>query len=538
MDDTSNGPQEPESDLPEDIEPESDFPEDIEPDTPPEDVTTTKSLYGHPLAALGGALMVAGIFVFIILIGLDYLSDAENPYRSLVAFIGAPVIGILGLGLFLIAIRVQVYSAKRRGEQVRWRLTIIPSSARYMRNLWLFLGLFAVLVVVFIYAGFRGYEATESVAFCGETCHTVMGPQIETYDDSAHARVPCVECHIGPGTSFWVQSKIDGIRQVMAVAMDSYDRPIHTPVVSLRPAPETCEECHWPEQFYGQKLQTKQYYRTDEANTPWTVSLLVNIGGGNPQTGRAEGIHWHMVTDAVVEYIPVDEKRQDIPWFRVTKPDGSVEVFADPSATYPDPDDPETELRTMDCVDCHNRPSHTFEPPAVAVNLALSKGEISVDLPFIRAVGVDLLNAEYATLDEALTAIPTGLRDFYAGQYPNEAATMQAEIEEAIVELVGIYEGNFFPEMNTDYRARENNLSHFVNDGCYRCHGGDQVNEVGEPLPADCSSCHEIVAQGSSADVSDLESDIAGIDFIHPLDIGNVWETVKCTQCHTRESGY
>ena len=216
--------------------------------------------------------------------------------------------------------------------------------------------------------------------------------------------------------------------------------------MSLRPAPETCEQCHWPEQFYGQKLSTKQYYRTDETNSPWTVSLLVNIGGGNPQTGRAEGIHWHMVTDSVVEYIAVDEKRQDIPWFRVTKPDGSVEVFSNPNATYPDPDDPETEVRVMDCVDCHNRPSHTFEPPAVAVNLALSKGEISVDLPYIRSIGVDLLNAEYATLDEALGSITDGLRDYYATQYPTVAATMQEEVEEAIEHLLEIYEGNFFPK--------------------------------------------------------------------------------------------
>jgi len=244
------------------------------------------------------------------------------------------------------------------------------------------------------------------------------------------------------------------------------------------------------------------------------------------------------VTDSVVEYIAVDEKRQDIPWFRVTKPDGSVEVFSNPNATYPDPDDPETEVRVMDCVDCHNRPSHTFEPPAVAVNLALSKGEISVDLPYIRSIGVDLLNAEYATLDEALGSITDGLRDYYATQYPTVAATMQEEVEEAIEHLLEIYEGNFFPEMNTDYRARENNLSHFVNDGCYRCHGGEQVNEVGEALPADCSICHEIVAQGPSDDVADLESDIAGIDFVHPLDIGDVWQTVKCTQCHNRESGY
>ena len=530
MDDTSNEPQEPESEVPEPVEAA---------DPPVEETEAiTKSLYGHPLAALGGALMVAGILVFIVLLGLDYMSEAENPYRALVAFIGAPVIGIIGFLLFMIAIRVQVRSAKKQGEHVRWRLTIIPSSARYMRNLWLFLGLSGFLVIILIYAGFRGYEATESVAFCGETCHTVMGPQIETYDDSAHARVPCVECHIGPGTSFWVQSKIDGIRQVVAVAMDSYDRPIQTPVVSLRPAPETCEHCHWPEQFYGQKLATKQYYRTDEANSPWTISLLVNIGGGNPQTGRAEGIHWHMVTDSVVEYIPVDDKRQEIPWFRVTHSDGSVEVFSDPSATYPDPEAEETEVRTMDCVDCHNRPSHSFEPPAVAVNLALSKGELSGDLPFIRAIGVDLLNAEYETLDEALAEIPAGLRDYYASEYPTEAATMQAEIEKAIEVLLGIYEGNFFPEMQTDYRARENNLSHFVNDGCFRCHGGDQVNEVGEALEADCDSCHQIIAQGDSADLTQLESDIAGVDFVHPLDIGNVWETVKCTQCHTRESGY
>jgi hypothetical protein len=192
----------------------------------------------------------------------------------------------------------------------------------------------------------------------------------------------------------------------------------------------------------------------------------------------------------------------------------------------------------MDCVDCHNRPSHQFAPPAVAVNLALSKGEISGDLPFIRAIGVDLLNAEYATLDQALAEIPVGLREYYEQQYPDRVSELSGEIDRAVEVLLGIYEGNFFPEMKTDYRARENNLSHFINDGCFRCHGGAQVNEVGEALPIECSSCHEIVAQGASADLAELESDISGVDFIHPLDIGDIWETVKCTQCHTRESGY
>jgi len=192
----------------------------------------------------------------------------------------------------------------------------------------------------------------------------------------------------------------------------------------------------------------------------------------------------------------------------------------------------------MDCVDCHNRPSHKFTPPAVSVNLALSKGEISRDLPFIRAVGVDLLNADYATLDEALAGIPAGLREYYDQQYPDRVAELTEDINQASSVLLGIYKSNFFPEMNTDYRARENNLSHFVNDGCFRCHGGDQVNEAGEPLPATCDSCHEIIAQGPSADLNELQNDIAGVSFVHPLEIGDIWETVKCTQCHTRESGY
>ncbi len=170
-----------------------------------------------------------------------------------------------------------------------------PSDPRYMRNLWLFLGLLVVLLGVVAFTGIKAYQATESVAFCGETCHTVMEPQAVTYENSPHARVACAECHIGPGASFWVKSKVDGLRQVWKTITNTYDRPVATPIRNLRPAQETCEECHWPEQFYGQKLVNRSYYRTDEANSPWTISLLVNVGGGNPRTGVPEGIHWHMI---------------------------------------------------------------------------------------------------------------------------------------------------------------------------------------------------------------------------------------------------
>ena len=497
-----------------------------------------RSLYRHPLAAVGGALIATGAFAFFVLSAVDIGADVENPYRSLVTFVGAPAIFTLGVILFLIAARIQVRKARRLGEDIHFMLRVEPSDPRYMRNLWVFLGLTFLFLLVVAWSGFKAYEATDSVSFCGESCH-VMDPQNVTYANGPHARVPCVDCHIGPGGSFWVKSKIDGIRQLVATATNSYDRPIHTPVEDLRPAQQTCEGCHWPEQFFGQKLINRTYYRTDEANTPWTISLLLNVGGGNPRTGELEGIHWHMLSANDVEYIATDEKRQEIPWVRVTNTEtGEVTIYSDPDEEFPDPADPDTEIRLFDCMDCHNRPSHSFQPPATAMNLEISKGNISRDLPFVRAIGLGLLNIDYETREQAIASIDSGLAGFYADQYSELADEMAAKIAAATESLQKVYENNFFPELKTDYRARTNNLSHFVSDGCFRCHTSDLQTETGAQISADCESCHSIVAQGATDVVADLNNDLGGLDFEHPAAIGGVWQTVKCTQCHNPSSGY
>lgn len=500
--------------------------------------TKKRTLFRHPLAALGGALFLAGGFLFLILILIDLSSDVENPYRSLVTFVAAPAVILLGFALFLIAIWLQVRAARRRGEKVRFNLSIDPTDPSYMRNLWLFLGFSAVLIFVVTYSGTRAYDATDSVGFCGETCHVIMEPQNVTYHNSPHARVPCVECHIGPGASFWVKAKFDGIRQVFATIFNTFSRPIETPVENLRPAQETCEECHWPRQFYGEKLVTHTYYRTDEENSPWTINLLVKIGGGNPRTGKLEGIHWHMLGANTVEYLALDRKRQEIPWVRFVNSDGDTIVYVDPDADIPDLNDPATEIRRFDCMDCHNRPSHSFLPPAKALNLALSTRNISPELPYVRKVGLSLLNDEYDSKQEALAAISQGLFEYYQENYPELLEAKKDEIDQATRSLLTIYNQNFFPEMKTDYRARENNLSHFVNDGCFRCHDGVKENEEGETLSSKCTSCHLIVAQGPSEKLSEIASDISGLEFQHPEDIDEAWKEMKCTECHTPESGY
>jgi hypothetical protein len=506
---------------------------------PPDQEAEGRSLYRHPLAAVGGAFVLAGSLVFLLLVFIDLTSPNENTYRSLITYFAVPAVVVIGLLLFLIAVRRQVVNARRRGENVRFNLRIEPSSPRYMRSLWLFLGLGVALLLATGWAGFKGYEATDSVSFCGETCHAVMGPQATAYENSPHAQVLCAECHIGPGTSFWVRSKIDGIRQVIKTATNTYDRPIKTPVESLRPAQQTCEQCHWPSQFYGRKLVTKHYYRSDEANSPWTISMLVNIGGSaGTQDAGSDGIHWHMLAGKTIEYLAVDEKRQDIPWVRVVRDDGSVSTYADPNASYPDPADSATELRVFDCIDCHNRPSHQFLPPAVAINQEIASDTISRDLPYIRRVGLELLNSLYETQDEAEAAIRSTLAAYYSETYPDRVDDLGDEIAEAADTLVDIYRGNFFPEMKTDYRAHLDNVSHFVNDGCFRCHGSDMVDEAGTTISMECDSCHTIVAQGPSDDIDSLDQNLDGLEFVHPVDIGTQWEEINCTGCHTASEGY
>jgi len=498
-----------------------------------------RTLFRHPLAAVGGAMFMAGGALFIILLLIDFTSGAENPYRSLVTFVMAPAVITLGALLFLLSVWVQVRGARRRGEKVRFSLSIDPTDPGYMRNLWLFLGLVAVLVILVIYSGTQAYDATDSVSFCGETCHTVMEPQNVTYHNSPHARVPCVECHIGPGASFWVKAKFDGVRQLFATALETYDRPVETPIENLRPAQETCEECHWPKQFYGDKLVTRTYYRTDEENSPWTINLLVKIGGGNPRTGELEGIHWHMIVSNRIDYIATDYKRHDIPWIRLITEEGDTVIYIDPDADdIPDPADPNVEVRQFDCMDCHNRPSHLFTPPAVSLNLALSTRRISPDLPFIRQVGLDLLNAEYEDREAAHKSIASELSSYYLAEYPRVAEAKAAEIDAATNALIRIYDLNFFPEMGTDYRARENQLSHFVNDGCFRCHDGVMQDADGNVLPNDCNTCHLIVAQGPSERIDQLEMKLDGLEFKHPEDIFEAWKEMKCTECHDPESGY
>ena len=284
----------------------------------------------------------------------------------------------------------------------------------------------ALNVPLFAIATYRGTVYMDSVQFCGQTCHQVMQPEYTAYQRSPHARVACIECHIGPGAPWFVRSKISGSYQLLAVTFNLYPRPIPTPVHNLRPARETCEDCHWPQRFSGDKLVVKNSYADDEKNSATKTVLLVHIGGRRPDSALV-GIHGR--------HLGLGDLRGG----RCKAPGHSVRQLSEPRRLFhpvcfrrsAPTHQPASERRTMDCMDCHNRPTHTFDMPESAVNREMAAGRISPSLPFVHKVSVELLKQNYPSRLAAQTQLPEAFRAYYKANYFSLYNSQRAQIEQA-----------------------------------------------------------------------------------------------------------
>jgi nitrate/TMAO reductase-like tetraheme cytochrome c subunit len=312
--------------------------------------------------------------------------------------------------------------------------------------------------------------------------------------------------------------------------MGTFPRPIPTPVHNLRPASGTCEQCHWPKKFWGAQLKVFSHFGTDEQNTPRVLRLLIKTGGGDPSLGQgAGGIHWHMNIANQMTYFATDEQRQVIPWVRVEDSQGNITDYATKDNPPTQAQIDQATKRKMDCIDCHNRPTHVFNPPDVSVDRSMFAGSIDPSLPYIKAQGVEVLVGDYRTTDEAHKAIEEKISKFYAEKYPQIATTKAESIKNAIAELQQIYGTNFFPTMKVNWKTHPNNIGHMRFQGCFRCHDGNHVSKEGKVVSKDCNACHTLLDQEEgTAHLSQMQAQ----SFKHPVDIGDLTE-VNCSDCHT-----
>ncbi len=483
---------------------------------------------------LGVVVATLSFAVFWVLLILYLATGGSQPYAGLVLFIVFPAVFGVGLVLIPVGMFFEWRHQKRTGEKSIPRLPRIDLNNPAHRNAAFVFVLGSLFVALFAgFVSYQGFRETESVAFCGELCHTVMAPQYTAYLNSPHARVACVDCHVGPGASWYVRSKLSGLHQVYAVLTHTYAKPIATPIKDLRPAQQTCEQCHWPAQFWGGSLVEIPHFLSDSLNTAWNITLDLKIGGGNSVRSLPRGIHWHMSVDSHVEYVASDSTRQEISWVRyvnLTTHDTTVYLA---SGTSISPDTlPQGSVRVMDCIDCHNQPTHIFDSPTRAIDIAMGAGRIDRTLPFVKRTGMKLLAGEYPTKDSALVAIKNGLEDFYREQYPDVASNRADAISTAVGALQHIYSINFFPSMKVRWNVYPQNNQHRIYDGCFRCHDGNHTSADGEVITHDCSSCHAILVQGREGE-EEYASTLEGLPFKHPVDIGGLWQQTKCDVCHT-----
>jgi hypothetical protein len=443
----------------------------------------------NPISLVGTFFATSGGVLFLIVFLLDLFGLHTNPYMGIVFFLILPAVFVLGL----ILIPIGAWLDRRRqraGRPVQWpRLDLNDSRHRT----WAFFIVVMTLVniVIVSLAAYSGVHYMDSVEFCGQVCHTVMEPQFAAYQDSPHSRVTCVGCHIGPGAPWFVRSKLSGTRQVFAVTLNTFSRPIPSPVHNLRPARETCEQCHWPEKFHGDKVRVIKDYAEDEKNTESSMTLQIHVGGGSDRLGIATGIHWHMNLANEIEYIATDDKRQVIPWVRLKDRYGNVREYQVDGVT---PEDlARGERRRMDCVDCHNRPSHRFDATAdKAVNRALSMSEIPSTLPFIKREATAALKATYPSQTAAGDAIAARLREFYRLNYSDVYMGRRQDVERAVSGTQQLYRRNIFPDMNITWGTYSNNIGHMDFPGCFRCHDDSHKTKDGKTIGQDCALCHSM----------------------------------------------
>jgi hypothetical protein len=451
------------------------------------------AITGNIISLIGTLMMVLSLLFIAALIMMEHMGFQGGAYLGIITFVALPVIFLIGVAIVPLGIWLQKRRDAKAAAEGRpiGHLPVVDLNQESTRGV--LLGFAALAVPIIAIAAGLTYKAVhymDSTEFCGNACHKVMEPEYTAFQRSPHVGVGCAGCHIGPGAEWFVKAKISGSWQLIAVAFDLYPTPIPTPVHSLRPASGTCEQCHWPTKFIGERLKVRTHYADDEQNTELKTALMVKVGGR--QGSSSHGIHWHVDPQHTLRY-RADPARETIYEVELTdKVGGSKKLFK-----LEDPAPEDAEWRTMDCVDCHNRASHIYRSPEFEVDLALSEGRIDKTLPYIKREGVRILTEkEYASHDEAREGIAAAVKAYYAENYSDLAAS--PAVEQAGKALGDAYCWNNFPQMKVTWNIYPNHIGHQNSPGCFRCHDNKHKTDTGEKIAKKCNTCHNIVADEES----------------------------------------
>jgi Cytochrome c7 and related cytochrome c len=445
-------------------------------------------LASNIISLIGVVLVTTASILWLLTFPAYWKGEASTPYIGIILFLLLP--GVFLFGLLLIPVGIGLHTWKRRKAGDRG--PFLPQSGE-LRRLAIFVGLTTMVnLLIGSQFSYRAVTYMDGDNFCGRACHKVMEPEYTAHSVSPHSNVACTDCHIGPGASSFVKAKLAGTHQAFGILFSTYPRPIPAPVQALRSAHETCEQCHSPKRFSGEKIFIHAEFASDEQNSAATTVALLKVGGPSYKGGI--GIHGAHVQGADMRYIATDQRRQEIPQVTYTDKNGKVTVFNSTDAKVTPEELARGEHRDMDCLDCHNRPTHTFQVPERALDLAMSQGSISPKLPFIKKEAIEVLRRNYPDRDTGAREIAASIENFYRTSYPQTYGADSALIKSAISTVQSLYAQNIFPDMKITWGTYPNNLGHTDYPGCFRCHDGNHTSADGRTISNDCATCHDLLA--------------------------------------------
>jgi hypothetical protein len=337
--------------------------------------------------------------------------------------------------------------------------------------------------------GIVAWEYSNSNAFCTNNCHAVHPEEPRAHAAASHARVQCVECHMGRLHTLELMTLKAAHYHELLGMITGYKHPLAA--TTLRPARDSCEGCHWPDIVHNDSVRTRVHYDTDEKSTETRTRLIVHTGGGEAREKATRGIHWHIAMN--VEYASADEQKRTIPWVRVTDKDGKATTYVDAASKIPRAELDAMPKRRMDCIDCHNAAGHPFRNPAIRVDEAIAQGLIDRSIPSVKARALAIIDKAAPLHGPIAEKIPQFQKIIAEsapkGEQTPEMKAAEAQFAKQMLEILKLSE---FEAKDLTWKSFPNHVGHQDFPGCFRCHDGKHVNEKGQAIRLQCTLCHDL----------------------------------------------
>ena len=387
-------------------------------------------------------------------------------------------------------------------------------------------------------AGIAGWEYSNSNAFCATMCHDVHPEEIAAHKLGAHARVNCVECHMGRTSTLHLMALKPTHAKELWGMIVGYERPIASS--TLRPSREACESCHYPTTEHHDSVAVNVHFATDPPSTQSRTTIMLHTGMQAIRQGYTKGIHWHIQNE--VRFVSPDPQRRDIPWVELTKADGTKVAYTDAETKLTPAQLSALQPRAMACYDCHNAVGHPFRNPANTVDDAIYAGKIDRSLPNTKARAVALIDklgevtgepkAREAKVDKLIADASAKAAS------PAELKPAEDKFNTAMREILLSVS---FRETGLSWKSFPNHTGHADTPGCFRCHDGKHFNDKGEAIRLQCTLCHampQVMREDGKGTVASLVPEKAGEkqpeshqrpNFMHTHadDVGP-----ECEECH------